>query len=594
MGRLIITPLPQLSEGESSRDDVYLGPWCFVSSTGHTVADIQKHNLIPPPEKDAQESIALNDYLNDLIDRFMPPLTDFANQIHGTNHGISFWRPIYLPWLHEWLFFCHSIFKRVLETKRFGQLQTTIAKEFQFHVEGAKEFSMLRSSPEFALLLMSDVIRHMQDIDWLAVTEIDFFSETLAKEKMVVEDLFPRSNNPRHNSLPDRINKRFRRRSKLFLKGITGLMPKQELILNLLADPLGLLRQRSFTETIRPIDWARFENNDIAFEPGNPFEQVVHQIVKNHIPLKILRYEEITFHKQILHVGYKHHRLGNEYFTSHLREQGSLWYGDQHGGGYGMFSVPDLRHEFDPVDRYITWGWSDGGNDRDIFDPLPSPYLAYKLKSEPEDRSDLVFIPEPVTSVHPYRQHAFGMTFSNLACLQMRIDFLNGLSSQAAAHCVYRHKHFQLEHILDDSHEIRTLFPNIPVCSTRDKGFLDVMENTRLFVTESLNSSTLIQATAMDVPTVAYYDPEQCTFNTPFAKAAKKLEAAGVLHKSPQEAAEHVNAIWDDVQAWWEGDECKKAIDYYRRHWVWQKGKWYRDWIQYLRKELKRLARRSP
>ena len=39
-----------------------------------------------------------------------------------------------------------------------------------------------------------------------------------------------------------------------------------------------------------------------------------------------------------------------------------------------------------------------------------------------------------------------------------------------------------------------------------------------------------------------------------------KLKEVGILHDTPESAAEHVNAIWEDVNLWWEGDLLQETL----------------------------------
>jgi putative transferase (TIGR04331 family) len=369
------------------------------------------------------------------------------------------------------------------------------------------------------------------------------------------------------------------------------MMPKQELFLNVMTDPFGLVRSKSYTDEEFPTNWETFSATAIDITPLNGFERTIARCIKTHLPMRVLRYEKYTFKRPILHVGYRHHRLGNEYFTSHLKEQGGVWYGDQHGGGYGMFQVPDLKHEYEPVNKYITWGWKQPEYERDIFIPLPSPYLSCRRAESSTNRETLVFITEPVTTLHPFRQHAFGMSVDNVEGLNMRVDFLANLESTPLSKTIYRTKLFPLAHTFDDSRGIKKAFPQIPICPTSEKSFLDIMDETRLLVNESLNSSTLIQALSMDVPTIAYYDPKQATLTSEFSKMAEVLIDAGILHTSPQSAANHANAVWDDVDSWWTSEQCIQAKEAYCRGWALNSPKWYWTWARFLRNTVSKLNR---
>jgi putative transferase (TIGR04331 family) len=55
----------------------------------------------------------------------------------------------------------------------------------------------------------------------------------------------------------------------------------------------------------------------------------------------------------------------------------------------------------------------------------------------------------------------------------------------------------------------------------------------------------------MDVPTVVFWNPRHWELRDSAIPYFSDLARVGIFHDTPESAARHVAAVWDDVDAWW-------------------------------------------
>ena len=78
----------------------------------------------------------------------------------------------------------------------------------------------------------------------------------------------------------------------------------------------------------------------------------------------------------------------------------------------------------------------------------------------------------------------------------------------------------------------------------------DLLKNTRLSV-YTYNSTGYLEAFGSDLPVIVFWDPVACPVRGSAIPYFEDLKRVGLLHESPESAAEHVAAVWDDVGGWW-------------------------------------------
>ena len=104
----------------------------------------------------------------------------------------------------------------------------------------------------------------------------------------------------------------------------------------------------------------------------------------------------------------------------------------------------------------------------------------------------------------------------------------------------------------------RDRFPDIAL----DEGQEDIDEVTRgcRLLISTYNGTNNLEALAMGVPTVKFWNPEVWPLRDSAKPYFDELLSVGVYHEEPESAAAHVERVWDDVDGWWKSGEVVEAV----------------------------------
>ena len=69
----------------------------------------------------------------------------------------------------------------------------------------------------------------------------------------------------------------------------------------------------------------------------------------------------------------------------------------------------------------------------------------------------------------------------------------------------------------------------------------------------------------MNVPTVIFWNPNDWQLRDSAIPFFDMLKLVGILHDTPKSAADHINAIWEDVGLWWESDILQCTLETFKR-----------------------------
>ena len=96
--------------------------------------------------------------------------------------------------------------------------------------------------------------------------------------------------------------------------------------------------------------------------------------------------------------------------------------------------------------------------------------------------------------------------------------------------------------------------------------------------------TTLNVAMAAQVPLICFWDRAAWVLTTTARPYFEALEKANILFEKPEDAAEWINTVSNNLDDWWASNEVKEA----RKNWTMQFGlakkTWWFDWLQILSK----------
>jgi hypothetical protein len=261
-----------------------------------------------------------------------------------------------------------------------------------------------------------------------------------------------------------------------------------------------------------------------------------------------------------------------KYMVGELRESGALVIGRQHGGGYGCYElVTPERVERRLTDFFITWGWTDDRLSQAV--PLPDPGLSVLLDSHSATNEDILFVGSH-GPMYMFRYQSYWIPeFVQERYSPMQEMFLNALNDKAKARIVYRP--YPKEYGWGEKKRLKTFLPSVRFDSTSQA--INSMARCAIVVFDHPGTS-LLEALTMNTPTVAFWEPVQCPMRAEAQPFFNLLQDAGILFRSPDDAAQQINAISDDPQHWWNSSSVQLARKLFCRRFAWAESDWQYHW----------------
>jgi putative transferase (TIGR04331 family) len=88
--------------------------------------------------------------------------------------------------------------------------------------------------------------------------------------------------------------------------------------------------------------------------------------------------------------------------------------------------------------------------------------------------------------------------------------------------------------------------------------FLKSLEGSRLFISDHLGT-TFYEAMAANHPTILFFDPDANPLRTEVCLSMDTLRLCGIVHETPESAAQAAMAAYPDVEKWWNDPDRQAA-----------------------------------
>lgn len=157
----------------------------------------------------------------------------------------------------------------------------------------------------------------------------------------------------------------------------------------------------------------------------------------------------------------------------------------------------------------------------------------------------------------PLYGHRLDSRPTPLQWLQYREDkqwFLEDLPRRLHDKILYR-PHFDAPGALDDAPWLLPRFPHVRLCS----GPLEARMLTCALMVLDHHGTTLLQALAANVPTIAYWDRSIWPMTDEALARLDLLAGAGIWQPSAEAAAAKVREVWENPARWWQEERVQAA-----------------------------------
>lgn len=546
---------------------VFLGEWCRLYERQNVWESLDA-KIVPPygwavGQKDADFS-----YVQNLYEQLLIELSDALNHYHGTDHSLRYWRILIGPWLHTFTNILFNRWATIQHAIRDFAIAETVILEFpveQMIPNSQNEFERNHVSHQWNHHVFGRILSGWTSVPCKRVAA-----------RALVEGLPNES-----QSAPHTISRRLRRglAKGLYLLSclltrptdvffINSYLPhKQDFLLQLALGQIPKLWRTQTEPQVAP-DLRVRERFRLVNETHKGFEQCIRAMIVEQIPVLYLEgYHALNLavstmpwpaRPKVIFTSNSAH--GDEIFkawTAGKTELGFPYVMAQHGGLYGTGKYPnqfEIR-EVATVDRYLTWGWTDNN-------PKHYPCVATKLIGQPMGTWDPAGGLLQVTMLNmrytrdpwdiaaqqaEYQEEQF--RFAAHLPESIRSVLLVRLSRAAASHGYPRDEIWKVRH------------PDVRL----DDGNTSIeilIRRSRLFV-YTYNSTGFLETLGRNIPTIMFWNPKHWELRPSAQPYFDRLKQAGILHDTPESAAEKIASVWESVESWWSQNEVQGARVYF-------------------------------
>lgn len=534
---------------------LFLGEWCQLYSRKDRWSKMNAE-VLPYHWEDRDKFYSDYLYLNGFYERVLGDLAIQLNNIHGTAHGLRYWRIFIGPWL---AYFIQMLFDRWLSIH--AALSHVEIKE-TIVIEGIDDELVPNDMTNFSEIIAGDEWNHHI---YAAILErlgkVHCIKKIHAGNKSICNEADKPSFKVRVATVFAKMATHLVRDRDAFLIG-TYLPFLSEMRLHLRLRQIPQWWKSVLPDKV-PLDWQQ-RNWEMPHHGRSDFERFLLTMIPKQIPAVYLEgYQQLLDQirrlpwpkspKLIYTANVLWHDSVSMAYTAEKVEQGTpLVYG-QHGGGYGTAKFHFAEeHEIEISDRYLTWGWANESNPNVV--PLGIFTVGKRLQGSFNYKNRLLLM-----CLNSSR-------YTYLLCSESAMSFRNYFEAHllfaAALHDLIQPAMLVRLTLWDKGWEQplrwRDRFPHLELNLGREKIY-DLMKKARVVVL-TYNQTGILEALALGIPSVLFCDLKVTPLRDTAIPYYDELKRVGIFHDTPESAAAHVNVIWDDVDAWWTSADVQEVL----------------------------------
>ncbi len=538
---------------DTSKPLVYLGEWCrrynrrsFWQPLGGVVLN--------NPWDDSRRLYEAHHYVADLYERLLPALGEALNKIHDVKHGARYWRIILGPWLQFYIpsvYDRHTCLQFALD-KYPGITSLTLSEESWIIPGNTYDFVQFILNDPYNLQIYSRILKlqgsafPQKSFRVIATPAKDPGNKRVAikriMNKTIIAGFFA-------------FAKTWKKGKSIILRN-SYFSPKIELqlMIRTLGTVLPLPGGPGQTANVTVNSAARSMLQNI-FPAANNFEIILDGLLARDVPQCF-----IEGFKEIERVSHRKYPKNPKaifssvawYFDEEFKqwsatsaEQGTILLGMQHGGYYGgLRFFPSEDHELAISDRYYSWGWVPPSPTHKVMPSSAAKLSGRKPLGADNNKKGILFA---TTSWMPYLLQFYNPPHQFSEYLSWQPLFIKHLKPELISTIRLRPHRADLG--WDMAQRWRDFCPQAAVESW-DISFFQSLESCRLFVCDH-QGTTFLEALAANKPSILFWNPEIAEPRPEAKPYYNQLRAIGILHDTPEAAADAVNAVYDDVETWW-------------------------------------------
>lgn len=499
-------------------------------------------------------------HVNNIYEKILPNLTKALNSLHKESHSVRYWRILIGPWLNLYL---SALYDRFIHIKyainNHPNFTTLLLSEKAFVTPSdTLDFACLLSEDSYNLQLYTKILIAFEKEfprKYISISRNALYKKLLVntwqrKSISFMLKMYAKISTTYGKTISLR-NSYFSKKIELnfALSHIFHLLPNWSQYKPCPSFPQNI-KERCFLKDIDLGDdeFEKFISKTLYLDIPKCFIEG-YSFISKEVENNYHRYSDIIFSSN----GWYYDESFKQW-AAKSAENGALLLGNQHGGNYGALkTMPSENHETTIVDFYYSWGWSRTDCMAKVI-PMPATKLTGRKKiGASNKKTGILWV---TTSAQRYVTQLPFLPSHFEEYLTWQKRFVNALPETSIQELRFR-PHYEnyawgtVERILD-------CIPNIQVESWAIP-FETSLENCRLYVCDHL-STTFAEALAANKPTVLFWNPDTNILRPAAQPYFDSLRDCGILFDTPEAAALVVNAVYSDVEAWWNVAERQKTI----------------------------------
>jgi putative transferase (TIGR04331 family) len=547
---------------------LWLGDWCQLYIR-RNVWESLGGEVIPYHWRDRGRLEQDYQYLDTLYEETLSSLVAQLNRHHGRSYSTRYWRILVGPWL---AYFTHILYDKWLSihtaTSNYQISGTTVHSRANVTVapNDMSDFLLLTRSDQWNSVLYGEIIEKFTSIPVAKLHAENAWD--LPEVPVASPSTVQRARGRLFGvikTLAYGISCRLTRSNDVFIN--TPYLSKGSLIglfARLWQSPVIWRTVQAPTAEVN----ATQRNWSLEQAAKTDFEKYLLECIPQHLPRYCLegfsglldRVSQLPWPiapRALYTAGVLWHDVVcMAYFAEKIERGTPLIYG-QHGGAYGTAKFHFARsHEAKISDRYLVWGRC--GVEAFNEKVVGLTKLGSCFKASYARRQRLLFVTMN-TSRYSYR-----------LCSESARDFqseltdsfslVESLNLKVRSQVLVRLSPGELGWYLPQ--RWRDRFPELAL-EPGYSNIYELMRSSRL-VLFNYNQTGFLETMAMNIPSLLCCDTARYPLRIDALPCYENLAAVGIWHASPEAAANHINSVWGNVDAWWSSARVQDAVSNFR------------------------------
>ncbi len=579
--RFLITT-PDESTWDLKRPLLFLGEWCKLFGKREMLKDLDI--VLHPYHWDNRKKFEI-DYrsLEKIYEQKLASLSKQLGKMHGVSTEIRYWRIIIGPWLR---FFIDAVFDR------YELIRTVIESD---SVDGTKIHRYKLN--DWIPLDFQEFYEQFRDDQWNHVIFAECIFNSGMNFSILGTKIIPqKSARPKQHLL--------KKWGKRFLEAYLNFLPARFNQISIVAANVSIGKLSKFQKSLSQLPYIsspniRIDNRQtdaekresIVFnQPATPFEKLLNKLIGPLIPYAYIE-NFAALEKKSLAIFPNHPKLiltANAYQADdgfkvwaayHVNKKTPLIL-EQHGGHYGIGLLNQTEdHQLKIADVFASWGWI--SEEHPNVKPMPSIKLSpYEIRYNKS--GDILM----TTASYPrYFYCHFSVTVAGqmLDYFEEQIRFVKTLDNSLLDSLKIRTDTGQFGWEINerfDSAGIGNL-----VESSAGLSLVKRLENCRISIS-TYNATVFLETLAANFPTLVFFDPNKYEIRPDAISMMESLREVGILHDTPESAAQFFNEIANDVEKWWHSEKVQKTRKTFCAKFANASAEWESEWVIFLKSFL--------